>query len=458
MPRVGPCRRSRSSDGRRRLDDAADGARRGRRRPAADPRRGRRVQAPTVVFALARPRAVGARRRRRARVAVAVLRARRSCRRRPHRRRRRQPRRHVPADAGRSCTSCWRRRAWLPPRSSPRPGSPALVELTIDEGLDRRLRDRLLRRRLGISRMSGAAAAPPGGAHRAGRGRCATPRSQRLAADRAGPHRPRGPRRRRPLADRRDAQPHRRPPRPGDAIRPAPTRRCARAEVVGRDSLDSIRQVMGLLREPDVAAAPAAARPGRRAPTSSTATGPPASTSTLTMPTCRRRSTRRSSSSSTASSRSRWRTCCSTRRARRPTSCWPTTGDGVDGHGAQRPGTGRRAPPRTDAAGLGTRGHGRAGARRRRHVRRRCRPAPAAGWFGVAARGAAPRRRRRDAWLSDRGGRPAAARRARRRPAARAGRDRVHPVDRARHRGRVGGRQRRARRSSPSPTTAPTSC
>ena len=138
--------------------------------------------------------------------------------------------------------------------------------------------------------------------------------------DRAGAHRPRGPRRRRPLADDRDAQPHRRPAGAGDRSPSGPTRRWPGPRSVGRESLDSIRQVMGLLREPGCGDRRCRSRVWSHLPASSTATAAPAcpSPSTSTSGSSTSGSTRPSSSSSTASCRSRWPTCCSTRRVRRP--------------------------------------------------------------------------------------------------------------------------------------------
>ena len=101
----------------------------------------------------------------------------------------------------------------------------------------------------------------------------------------------------------------------------------ARAETVGRESLDSIRQVMGLLRDPGTGLDLPAARRSRSWDRSSRATGVPGWW-------CRRRSnslstaapsTRRSNSSCSASSRNRSPTCCNTPRARRAASSWRST-------------------------------------------------------------------------------------------------------------------------------------
>ena len=178
----------------------------------------------------------------------------------------------------------------------------------------------------------------------------------------------------------------------------------ARAEIVGRESLDSIRQVMGLLREPGVRAAPLP-QPGagRRAARSSTATAAPGWTVDADD---RRdvagRSTRPSSSSCTASCRSRWPTCCSTRPARRPRSRCAL--DDATGRlrGDRR--NGRRAAPapasRADRAGLGTRGM----AERVRAVGGELHAGPTAdgGWQVVRASGRTARRPRSPATVTTR--------------------------------------------------------
>ena len=267
---------------------------------------------------------------------------------------------------------------------------------------------------------------------------------------RAGAHRTRRPRRRGPLADRRHAPPDRRAARPRRPIRPAPTRRWRRAEGVGRESLDSIRQVMGLLRDPGT---------GHRRP------GPRHRRSARPARRLSRRRTRhRRRRRRAAGARSNGRAGRLPRRAgvadQRPAaragcgvppSTLATAGGAVEVVVVNGPGV-AGAPPTADRAGRPRRAGmvervralgGEVGGR----------PDPGGGWRVAATIRPAPAPVRGRRAPSEAGAigevgvvaADAAEGGAGRRPAAGAGGDRVHPVHRAGDRGRLGGRQRRAR-------------